>query len=55
MWASAMEIGYVLLDALVDPLPIETRTLPSSRPLQQAREEEIAHMVAEGYSNRQML
>ncbi len=46
VWASSTELQFVL-EALVDPLPIETRNLPSSRPLSK-REEEIAHMVAEG-------
>jgi DNA-binding NarL/FixJ family response regulator len=52
VWASSTELQFVL-EALVDPLPIETRNLPSSRPLSK-REEEIAHMVAEGFSNRQI-
>jgi DNA-binding NarL/FixJ family response regulator len=52
VWASSVEIGYVL-DALVDPLPIENRVLPGSRPLSK-REEEIARMVAEGFSNREI-
>jgi two-component system nitrate/nitrite response regulator NarL len=52
VWATSAEFGFVL-EALVDPLPIETRGLPSSRPLSK-REEEIAHMVAEGFSNRQI-
>jgi two-component system nitrate/nitrite response regulator NarL len=52
VWASSAELRFVL-EALVDPLPIETRSLPNSRPLSK-REEEIAHMVAEGFSNRQI-
>ncbi len=52
VWASSAELEFVL-EALVDPLPIETRGLPSSRPLSK-REEEIAHMVAEGFTNRQI-
>lgn len=52
VWASSAELHYVL-EALIDPLPIKTRGLPSSRPLS-SREEEIARMVAEGYSNRQI-
>jgi DNA-binding NarL/FixJ family response regulator len=52
VWASSTELQYVL-EALVDPLPIETRGLPSSRPLSK-REDEIAHMVAEGFTNRQI-
>jgi len=52
VWASSVELGFVL-EALVDPMPIESRGLPSSRPLSK-REEEIAHMVAEGFSNRQI-
>ena len=52
VWASSAELEFVL-EALVDPLPIETRALPSSRPLSK-REEEIAHMVAEGFTNRQI-
>jgi two-component system nitrate/nitrite response regulator NarL len=52
IWASAAELQFVL-EALVEPLPIETRGLPNSRPLSK-REEEIAHMVAEGFSNRQI-
>ncbi len=52
VWASSAELQFVL-EALVEPLPIETRGLPNSRPLSK-REEEIAHMVAEGFSNRQI-
>jgi len=52
VWANSAELEY-LLDALADPLPIETSTSLSSRPLSK-REEEIAHMVAEGFSNRQI-
>jgi two-component system nitrate/nitrite response regulator NarL len=52
VWARSAELQYVL-EALIDPIPIKTRSLPSSRPLS-AREEEIARMVAEGYSNRQI-
>ena len=52
VWAGSTELQFVL-EALVDPLPIETRGLPNSRPLSK-REEEIAHMVAEGFSNRQI-
>jgi DNA-binding NarL/FixJ family response regulator len=52
VWASSTELEFVL-EALVDPVPIETRGLASSRPLSK-REEEIAHMVAEGFTNRQI-
>jgi two-component system nitrate/nitrite response regulator NarL len=52
VWASSRELQFVL-EALVDPVPIESRGLPNSRPLSK-REEEIAHMVAEelGVSTR---
>ena len=52
VWASSVELEFVL-EALVEPQPIQTHGLPSSRPLSK-REEEIAHMVAEGFSNRQI-
>src|SRR5579862_3182009 len=52
VWAGSLELQYVL-EALVDPTPIEALGLPSSRPLSK-REEEIARMVAEGFSNRQI-
>lgn len=52
VWANSEELGFVL-DALVDPLAGQTRGLPSLRQLSK-REEEIALMVAEGFSNRQI-
>jgi DNA-binding NarL/FixJ family response regulator len=52
VWASSAELEFVL-DALADPQPIGTRGSPGSRPLSK-REEEIAHMVAGGFSNRQI-
>jgi two-component system nitrate/nitrite response regulator NarL len=52
VWANSEELGFVL-EALVDPLAGQTRALPSLRQLSK-REEEIALMVAEGFSNRQI-
>ena len=52
VWASSAELEFVL-EALVDPVPIEPSGSLNSRPLSR-REEEIAHMVAEGFSNRQI-
>ena len=52
VWASSAELQFVL-EALVNPIPIETRAMPNSRPLSK-REDEIAHMVAEGFSNREI-
>ena len=46
------ELQFVL-EALVNPIPIETRAMPNSRPLSK-REDEIARMVAEGFSNREI-
>lgn len=52
VWASSAELQFVL-DALLQPLPVEAPGLPPSRPLSK-REREIAHLVAEGLSNRQI-
>lgn len=52
VWAGGAELEF-LLQALVEPVPIETHGLPGVRPLSR-REEEIARLVAEGCSNRQI-
>lgn len=52
VWASSVELQF-LLDGLVESVPLQAAELPSSRPLSR-REEEIAHLVAEGFSNRQI-
>lgn len=51
VWAGSKELQFVL-DALVEPAPVDAGT-PGSRQLSQ-REEEIARLVAEGLSNRQI-
>ncbi len=52
VWAGAHELVY-LLEALAEPLPMENRGVPSARQLSR-REQEIAQLVAEGCSNRQI-
>jgi DNA-binding NarL/FixJ family response regulator len=52
VWASSAELNFVL-DALVQPAAIEAPHLAGSRPLSK-RELEIARLVAEGLSNRQI-
>ncbi len=52
VWAGAQELLY-LLEALAEPLPIGNRGLSSARQLSR-REQEIAQLVAEGCSNRQI-
>jgi DNA-binding NarL/FixJ family response regulator len=42
-----------LLEALAEPLPVEGRSIPPSHQLSR-REQEIAQLVAEGCSNRQI-
>ena len=52
VWASSPQLDF-LLEALVEPLSIENGSESSARPLSK-REEEIARLVAEGCSNRQI-
>jgi DNA-binding NarL/FixJ family response regulator len=52
VWADAEQLNY-LLEALTEPAPMESDEMPSARPLSR-REEEIARLVAAGYSNRQI-
>jgi len=52
VWAGSAELQFVL-EALIKPLPIESNGLPGSYRLSK-REEEIARLVAEGCSNREI-
>ena len=52
VWASSAELQF-LVDALVEPTAIQHPPLGGTRPLSK-REEEIARLVAEGLSNRQI-